>query len=188
MIRREGRTCAPQAAPVAAACLVSSGIRQTAMPVRAAIRRGSQDRSTCRRSSLTRADHHHSAVGQGAVHCLSGPGCISAAVLPDAAVLVIGKSAPALIAADLSPHRWDTLPPLHPPNFSNSAEGAAAPSVLTRVICTRCSAARVSSQPATGHLPRDRGWTGDTPCRQLQTRAAHPALLTSAESQSWRLG
>ena len=63
------------------------------------------------------ANHHHSAVGHGAAgHCLSGPGCTSVAVLPETAVLVIGKSAPTLIAADLSPHRWDTLPPLHPPN------------------------------------------------------------------------
>ena len=66
------------------------------------------------------ANHHHSAAGHGgAVHCLSGPGCISAAVLPEATVLLIGKSVPTLIRADLSPHCWDTLPPLHPPNSAN---------------------------------------------------------------------
>ena len=62
-------------------------------------------------------DSHHSAVGHGgAEHCLSGPGCTSAAVLPEATVLAIGKSAPMLTRADVSAHCWDTLPPLHPPN------------------------------------------------------------------------
>jgi len=66
------------------------------------------------------ADSHHSAAGHGgAGHCLSGPGCTSAAVLPEAAVLSIGKSAPTLIGADVSAHCWDTLPPLHPPNSAN---------------------------------------------------------------------
>jgi hypothetical protein len=66
------------------------------------------------------ADHHHSAVRHGVTgNCLSGPGCTSAAVLPEAAVLLIGELAPTLITAGLSPHRWDTLPPLHPPNSSN---------------------------------------------------------------------
>jgi len=66
------------------------------------------------------ADGDHSAVGHGgAEHCLSGPGCISATVLPEAAVLPIGKSAPTLTRADVSAHCWDTLPPLHPPNSAN---------------------------------------------------------------------
>jgi hypothetical protein len=66
------------------------------------------------------ADSHNAAVGHGvAVHCLSGPGCISAAVLPEAVVLLIGKLAPMLIRAELSPHCWDTLPPLHPPNSAD---------------------------------------------------------------------
>jgi hypothetical protein len=66
------------------------------------------------------ADSHHSAVGHGgAEHCLSGPGCTSAAVLPEATVLAIGKSAPMLTRADVSAHCWDTLPPLHPPNSAN---------------------------------------------------------------------
>jgi hypothetical protein len=66
------------------------------------------------------ADSHHAAVGHGgAVHCVSSSGCISAAVLPEAAVLLIGKLALMLIRADLSSHCWDTLPPLHPPNLSN---------------------------------------------------------------------
>jgi hypothetical protein len=66
------------------------------------------------------ADSHHSAAGHGgAGHCLSGPGCTSAAVLPEAAVLPIGKSAPTLTRADVFAHCWDTLPPLHPPNSAN---------------------------------------------------------------------
>ena len=66
------------------------------------------------------ADSHHSAAGHGgAGHCLSGPGCTLAAVLPEAAVLPIGKSAPMLSRADVSAHCWDTLPPLHPPNSAN---------------------------------------------------------------------
>jgi len=63
------------------------------------------------------ADHHHSAVGHGvAGHCLAGPSCTTVAVLPEAAVLLIGKPFPTLLRADVSPHCWDTLPPLHPPN------------------------------------------------------------------------
>jgi hypothetical protein len=55
------------------------------------------------KSSLE-ADDHHSAAGHGgAEHCLSGPGCTSAPVLPEAAVLLIGKSAPMPIRADFSP-------------------------------------------------------------------------------------
>ena len=66
------------------------------------------------------ADGDHQASGHGgAEHCLSGPGCTSAAVLPEAADLLIGKAAPSLIRADLSPPRWGTLPPLHPPNPAN---------------------------------------------------------------------
>jgi hypothetical protein len=66
------------------------------------------------------ADGHHSGAGHGgAEHCLSGPGCTSAAVLPEAADLLIGKAAPTLIRSDLSPPRWGTLPPLHPPNSAS---------------------------------------------------------------------
>ena len=66
------------------------------------------------------ADHHHSAVGHGAAgHCLSGSGCTSVAVLPDAAVLLMGKASPTLIGSAPYAHGCDTLPPLHPPNSAN---------------------------------------------------------------------
>src|SRR5512132_935675 len=41
------------------------------------------------------AGHHRSAVGHCVTgHCLSGPGYTSAAVLPEGAVLLIGKASP----------------------------------------------------------------------------------------------
>ena len=122
MIRREGTGNAfHRLLRVAVACLVLVGIAPSSLT--GASGYPAESSGSLVLSPLkpgVEAHSHHSAVGHGdAEHCLSGPGCIPAAVLPAAAVLLIGKSAPTLIRADLSPHCWDTLPPLHPPNSAN---------------------------------------------------------------------
>jgi hypothetical protein len=119
MIRRKGKGNAlRRLLSVAAACLVLVGLAPNVQASASGDPAGISGSFVL--SALEpglEADRHHEAVGHGgAVHCLSGPGCISAAVLPEAAVLLIGKSAPTLIGADLYPHSWDTFPPLHPPN------------------------------------------------------------------------
>ena len=119
MIRRHGRgNTLRRLLRVAVACLVLVGL---APSLQASASGGPAEfLGSLVLSSLepgVEAHSHDSAVGHGgAGHCLSGPGCTSAAVLPEAAVLLIGKSVPTLIGADVSAHCWDTLPPLHPPN------------------------------------------------------------------------
>jgi hypothetical protein len=122
MIRREGAENAfRRLLRVAVACLVVVGLAQSAKAGASGDPGGFSGALIL--SSLkpsVEADSHHPAVGHGsAEHCLSGSGCTSAAVLPEAAVLPIGKSAPTLIRADVSAHCWNTLPPLHPPNSAN---------------------------------------------------------------------
>ena len=122
MIRREGTGNAfHRLLRIAAACLVLVGLTPDFQASASGDPAG--DSGSLVLSSLEpalEADGHHSAVGHGgAEHCLSGPGCTSAAVLPEAAVLPIGKSAPTLTRADVSAHCWDNLPPLHPPNSAN---------------------------------------------------------------------
>jgi hypothetical protein len=122
MIRREGRGNAiRRLLRVAVACLILVGLApdlQASASGHPAGLSGSLVLTSLRLS--LDADSHHSAVCYGgAGHCLSGSGCTSAAILPEAVVLLIGKHAPTLIPADVSPHRWDTLPPLHPPNSAN---------------------------------------------------------------------
>jgi hypothetical protein len=121
MIRRKGNGNAlRRLLSVAAACLVLVGLTPS---VQAS---ASEDPAGLAESLVLSAvgpnveAHSHPGTGHdGPGHCLSSSGCTSAAVLPEAAVLPIGKQAPTLIRADVSPYRWDTLPPLHPPNSAN---------------------------------------------------------------------
>lgn len=63
------------------------------------------------------ADLHHSGPGHGgAEHCLSGPGCTSAAILPVPGLVGGDRPAPMLIGADRSPRVHRPLPPLRPPD------------------------------------------------------------------------
>jgi hypothetical protein len=118
MIRREGTENAfRRLLRIVVACLVLVGLAPD-------VQASASDDSARNSGSLVlsslepglEADRHHSAVGHGAAgHCSSGAGCTSVAVLSEAAVLAIGKSAPTLIGADVFAHCWDTLPLLHPP-------------------------------------------------------------------------
>jgi hypothetical protein len=61
-------------------------------------------------------DRHQATPGHSGGHCVAGPGCASAAVVPEAAALRLGKYSPRLVRTDLLAHERNIRPPLHPPN------------------------------------------------------------------------